>query len=382
MHLRQILSILLIINAVSGRCQEITRAVATTRYEHPSLTERVFIGSNFRDIWAMPITVKVFRVSTEKGGLTIKELGGGMQTKSLRMEDKSGQNWVLRSVDKNVDKAMDAEGIKSPFLRSIAQAMISGAHPYASVTIAPMAKALGFVNTEPEVFYVPDDPALGEYRKTFANTICLLEKREPVLYAGDKTADTKKMLKDLSGNKNYRLDQKMLLQARLLDMLIVDWDRHGDQWKWEYHKDGEVTTIYPIPRDHDQAFFTSTGLLIKMVRPFKMKEIVGLTKKSRRIAKLSRKAVDFDDVLLKDLTEADWREGIQTFQAKLTDAVIMEGVKRLPPEVYKAQGEDLYNTLRSRRDSMPKAAMAYYEFLQKHEADPERVASWRKVKKG
>jgi hypothetical protein len=229
---------------------------------------------------------------------------------------------------------------------------------------------------------VPDDPALGEYRKTFANTICLLEKREPVLYAGDKTVDTKKMLKDLNGGKNYRLDEKMLLQARLLDMLIVDWDRHGDQWKWGYHKDGDVTTIYPIPRDHDQAFFTSNGLLLKMVRPFKMKEIVGLTKKTRRIAKLSRKAVDFDDVLLKDLTESDWREGIQTFQARITDTVIREGLKRLPPEVYKAQGEDLYNKLRSRRDSMPKAAMAYYKFLQKHDADPDRVASWRKNKKG
>jgi hypothetical protein len=37
-------------------------------------------------------------------------------------------------------------------------------------------------------------------------------------------------------------------------MLIGDWDRHYDQWRWaEYKKKGQV--IYrPIPRDRDQAF--------------------------------------------------------------------------------------------------------------------------------
>jgi hypothetical protein len=35
-------------------------------------------------------------------------------------------------------------------------------------------------------------------------------------------------------------------------MLIGDWDRHYDQWRWaEYKKKGQV--IYrPIPRDRDQ----------------------------------------------------------------------------------------------------------------------------------
>jgi hypothetical protein len=35
-------------------------------------------------------------------------------------------------------------------------------------------------------------------------------------------------------------------------MLIGDWDRHYDQWRWAEYKKGQV--IYrPIPRDRDQA---------------------------------------------------------------------------------------------------------------------------------
>ena len=34
--------------------------------------------------------------------LPLKELGGGQQTKSLRLLDKNGQEWVLRTTDKDV----------------------------------------------------------------------------------------------------------------------------------------------------------------------------------------------------------------------------------------------------------------------------------------
>jgi hypothetical protein len=50
-------------------------------------------------------------------------------------------------------------------------------------------------------------------------------------------------------------------------MLIGDWDRHYDQWRWaEYKKKGQV--IYrPIPRDREFSKFDGALLSILMTIP-------------------------------------------------------------------------------------------------------------------
>lgn len=357
-----------------------TVAIATHKYDNPGIGEKIFVGANYRALWAMPVTAKVFHLDQEKGGLTIKELGGGMQTKSLRLEDRQGRPWVLRSVDKSVDKAMDAEGIKNRYLRHFSQQMISAANPFGTLTLPPMAKTVGVLNTQPELFFIPDDPAFGQYRSLFANTLCLLELREPVYFPNDKVISTGKTLKHIKEDKKYSLDQKLLLQARLLDMLIADWDRHGDQWKWEVHKQPDGTkVIFPIPRDHDQAFFNSTGLVFEMLHFFNKHQFVGF-RKSMKLKALNYKEWYFDYSLLKDLAEEDWIAGIKTFQRRLTDAALEEGVRRLPPEVYTASGQQLLRVLKLRREQLPDAVMKYYHFLQSHPGKVEKVRKMMQAK--
>ncbi len=81
---------------------------ASDKYKSYSGFKRVFLGTNYRKEWSTPIAMKVFNIRKEKGGLTIKSLGGGKQTKSLQLEDKSGHTWALRSVDKDPEKAVPA----------------------------------------------------------------------------------------------------------------------------------------------------------------------------------------------------------------------------------------------------------------------------------
>src|ERR1700748_487891 len=63
-------------------------------------THKALLGDNYRQLWATPVTMKIFRLEKEKGGLKVLQPGGGMQTKSLRLQDSSGQEWVLRTVQK------------------------------------------------------------------------------------------------------------------------------------------------------------------------------------------------------------------------------------------------------------------------------------------
>ena len=43
-------------------------------------------------------------------------------------------------------------------------------------------------------------------------------------------------------------------RRRLFDMLIGDWDRHQDQWRWIEFKENGKKVYRPMPRDRDQAF--------------------------------------------------------------------------------------------------------------------------------
>ena len=79
---------------------------ASDKYKDKFGFRKTFLGQNYRKVWATPVTIKEFNIKKEKGGFTIKSLGGGKQTKSLRLTDKDGHEWTLRTVDKDPEKAL------------------------------------------------------------------------------------------------------------------------------------------------------------------------------------------------------------------------------------------------------------------------------------
>src|SRR4051812_38540289 len=56
-------------------------------YDSVGKLHRVILGESYRKLWAEPVTLKIFYLNKEKGGLKIEQRGGGMQTKSLRLKD-------------------------------------------------------------------------------------------------------------------------------------------------------------------------------------------------------------------------------------------------------------------------------------------------------
>ena len=69
-------------------------------YDQVSKAHRFWFGETYRKLWATPVKLRVFHLQQEKGGLTILQKGGGLQTKSLRLRDSTGQEWVLRTIQK------------------------------------------------------------------------------------------------------------------------------------------------------------------------------------------------------------------------------------------------------------------------------------------
>src|SRR5215217_4561177 len=74
------------------------RAAIAPEYNDVSGLHRLFFGKSYRRLWAAPVHLRVLHLQSEKGGLRIIQRGGGLQTRSLRLKDSSGREWVLRSV--------------------------------------------------------------------------------------------------------------------------------------------------------------------------------------------------------------------------------------------------------------------------------------------
>jgi hypothetical protein len=368
MNGKWLLFFLLSVSRTSGYAQSPTAIGATadsatvaagTRYKNPSFFKRFFLGSNYRTAWAKPVTLPVFNL--RGSGLTIKEMGGGQQTKSLRLFDKEGHEWALRTIDKDVEKALPPR-LQNTLAEKVVQDMVSAAHPYAPLTIPILAKAAGVIAAAPVFYFVPDDPAFDTLRTIFKNTVCMLEDREPTP-DNSPTKNSAELVAALLQNSNTQLNEPAILRARLLDMLIGDWDRHQDQWRWGFEKVGNKELYYAIPRDRDQAYFHSKGLLVKLARALAAKHLVGFAKTTSKLKKLNAKSWNFDRLFLSSLDAKAWNAGIQGFTLAVNDSIIHAAVKKMPPAVYPLHGPKIERKLIRRRDGLLKDAMRYYRFL-------------------
>ena len=338
----------------------VTVAIEPT-YNDVSAVHRAMLGNSYRREWATPVRLRVFHLAHEKGGLTILQKGGGLQTKSLRLKDATGQQWVLRTIQKYPERGLPPT-LRPTIAKDILQDQVSASHPYSSVVVPPLAEALGIPHANPEVVYVPNDPALGEYRKDFANQVFLFEEREPL--DADKTDNTEKAQRRLQDDNDNYVDQATVLRARLLDMLLGDYDRHEDQWRWQRIEDGKGSRYEPVPRDRDHVFYKPTGLFPKALSAhLLMANVQGYNDHIRSINRWNIKAKTFDRYFLNGLSEEDWKTQIAYVQRHLSDSLINRAMRRLPPNIYQLSGPELVHNLIARRNILERQGLHYYRSL-------------------
>jgi hypothetical protein len=332
-------------------------------YNDVSALHRLLLGESYRREWAVPVKMRVFHLATDKGGLTILERGGGLQTKSLRMQAATGHQWVLRTIQKYPEKGLPAS-LRPTIAKDILQDQVSASHPYAAVTVPLLAEALHIPHANPEIVYVPDDPALGAYRQDFANQVFLLEEREPL--DADKTDNTEKAQARLQHDNDNQVDQPTVLRARLLDMLLGDYDRHEDQWRWQRINTDKGSRYEPVPRDRDHVFYKPSGLFPWALSLHLLKaNVQGYNDHIRSVNRWNFKSRHFDRYFLNGLSEDDWKTQIALVQRTLTDSLLTRAIKALPPASYRLGGPQITRNLIARRNSLARQALKYYRSLAK-----------------
>ncbi|GAA4318282.1 hypothetical protein GCM10023149_16300 [Mucilaginibacter gynuensis] len=328
-------------------------------YDNVSGVHRWLFGENFRKEWAMPVKLPVIRISQWNGGLQPVKQGGGMQSTSLRLKDANGKEWVLRSVEKIPDKLVPA-GMLGTFAVDWVGDEFSAQHPYSALIVPPLAEAVGVPHTDPVIGVVADDPALGEYKKKFAGMVCLLEEREPVGHSESTFKTEEKLIKTYDN----RLDGEVMLKARLLDLLIGDWDRHEDQWRFKDSVNGSQTMFIPVPRDRDQVLHVTQGLFPLLASVSWLDPVLGDFNGEIPRVKWSlyktRFIKSFPD---QQFSYAKWMHITDEFIKAESDSVLEAGLKRLPAATYIFRHAELLQKLKMRRDHLHEAMAEYYRFI-------------------
>src|SRR5690554_1453260 len=176
------------------------------------------------------------------------------------------------------------------------------------------------------------------------------------------------MHEELRESYKDQVDQKAMLRARLFDMLIGDWDRHQDQWRWSEYQDGKDKFYKPIPRDRDQSFAKNDGALIQLLLNIPAaRHIQHFDKKvkNRNFKWLNKSAYPLDMALISQADEQSWMNQAEFIQQHLTDQAIDEAFAKLPEVLQDAEAEEVKAKLRSRREELKLWAVKQYQNLQK-----------------
>ncbi|NDV15137.1 phosphoesterase [Muricauda sp. TY007] len=345
-------------------------------------------GERYRKYYGTKVKAPTVRLDTLFGGLTVVRKGGGNQSNSLRLADKDGREYVMRGLRKSAERYLQAIAFQDQYIigkfsdtytEKLLLDLYTGAHPYAPFTIGKLSDALGMYHTNPKLYYVPKQSVLGDFNKEFGDELYMIEEHvsddhdnlESFGYT-KKIESTYDLMDKLREDEEYSIDQKEYVKARLFDILIGDWDRHVDQWRWaEFETEAGNKVYKPIPRDRDQVFSRwGDGLIMNFgsravpaLRIFegfhkKIRSVKGLTSSPRTFA--------LDMALLSETDLDMWIDQAKFIQQNLNGDIIDEAFLAFPEEVRDETLTEIKNILLARKKTLVQTAKDYYAVLNKY----------------
>ena len=352
----------------------------STKYK-ASASKEFFWGKHYRKEWGTIVSFPVLDMKTFKGGLTPDKLGGGHQSKSLRVIAGDGKEYVLRTVEKDLTPLVP-ENLRGTMIHRQANDQLSMVHPYGALIVARLAEKISIFHVNPEIVFVPNTEDLKEFRDTIGNKLCYFEERtsgkgwdhSEIAGNAEKIENTEDIVENFAKSTKYRMDQKELLKARLFDMMINDFDRHEDNWDWakfsQVDPSGEkdsITLYKAFAKDRDHALSRVDGLLMHFIAmPWALRPLENITPRAKDVLGLNFAARDLDRQFLNEVTKEDWQHAISSIQSSLTNDAIKESLAIVPPEVSKHSGDFLEKRLIQRRDNLSQYGMKYYRKLNKY----------------
>ena len=316
----------------AGAAAAATQTVTVGPQYRASGLHSAMLGSSYRRLWTTPITVEVLDLAAEAGGLTPERRVGGQQTKGLALRGP-GRSYTFRSIDRDPSNILP-EDLQDTFVEGLVKNQMAAQHPAGALVVDELSKAAGVPTVPIRIVVMPDDPALGELRKDFANVVGTLSEYPTAAGAGHpgfegatELIDHMEMYKRLATSPDDRVAVREYLRDRLFDVLVSDFDRHRKQWRWARRAGDPLW--HPIPEDRDQAFARYEGLLVRTAAGF-IPQIRKFGPEYDRMLGLTYNGREQDRWLLPELSHEAWRETAEDLKASMTDEVIERAARRMP----------------------------------------------------
>jgi hypothetical protein len=342
------------------------RVAASKRYEAARI-HRFTLGGGYRDLWEAEIELPVLDLATTGAGLVPTGRFGGLQTAVLGFKGGDGRLYSFRGTDKDPSKVLPAI-LQDTVIETLVQDQMAAQHPAGPLAAGVISEAAGVLTIPKTMVVLPDDPALGEFREEFAGMVGIFyeyptaeSQANPGFHGATELIEHKELAKRLERSQADQVAADEFLRARLLDILIGDFDRHRKQWRWA--KLPGDPRWQPIPEDRDMAFVRYDGVGPRIASVY-----VPILQNYGPKYPWSMKGLTFhgweqDRWLLPKLSWPEWEAIARDMQARITDEKIEEAVQALPHEYVELDGDRLRRDLTGRRDRLIEGARSYYEHL-------------------
>lgn len=372
------------------------KTIKTPIYKRDSINEALFFktiwGRKYKKAFATPVTAAVGNLDSLYGGLTAVRESTTKDYKNLVLQDTAGNLFNLRALQKQALQFVDKKGAlgnENPDIQNVVDSQNSdfiapeaygsefytASHPYAALAIPTLADSINIFQNRPTLIYVPKQQALKNYNADFGDALYYISVAPSENNEGDRIfkyardiETTDDILLKLRKANNVKIDEQTYIKARLFDMLIGDWDREPDHWRWAlYGTKGSDSVYVPIARDRNDAFASLDGDILDVARSIfgSSNERHLYTENLTDFEWFNAEGLILDRALLQQSSMGQWKFVAEQIQTKLTDQVIDIAFENVPLETRDEALAETIKTLKARRDNLLSIAQSYYEYLTK-----------------
>jgi len=217
-------------------------------------------GEHYRPLYSRKFEFPVLYLDTIPGNLRVLGAGGGHQSRSLGFIDEDDHEYTMRALKKSALQFLQTTVITTHYVEdflenTVAERYIQDfyttAFPYGTFPASRLMDELGIYHPNSSLYYVPKQEALGIFNEEYGDELYMFEA-----HVGDENKDfetfgdaddilnTSDLLLDMRETKDAYVDEDMFIRARLLDMLMGDWDRHEGQYEWAEFEDEDGKKKY------------------------------------------------------------------------------------------------------------------------------------------
>jgi len=333
-------------------------------------THRLFFGDHYRDTWTTEVKIPYLNLDTTFSGLQPLKKGGGRQTKSLKFMAGNKMRYTFRSVNKDPIKALDYE-LRETIVADVVRDQTTTQYPYGALAADVMLNQLEVFHAHPQLYVLPNSTKLEAYKEEYGDLFGMLEENpanpdddEQGFAGANEIIRSHKLFRRLYKSHDNRVDTQNFAIARCFDMLVGDWGKHEDNWKWVGFKTTKGILYKPMPRDRDHVFSIWDGILPWIAdREWAKPSGENFDYEISGLRSLMWQARHLDRFIASGLGREGWIQAANYVQEKIRDEVIESAVKSMPIEVYELSGKEIEAKLKQRIRDLEKYAIEYYEML-------------------